>query len=81
LQCEETTGYKLRILVKYNNNKNSNKKKHIFEWLVVKVVSDQHLQVTTRCRRGDGCRIHSKPGNCMARLLHEASICPSLVIV
>jgi len=39
----------------YNNNK-----KHFYS-LVVKVVSDQHLQVTTRCHSGVGGRIDSKP--------------------
>jgi len=45
--------------------KNTIIKKHI----VVKVVSDQHLQLTTRCHHGDGCRIDSKPRINIAHLL------------
>jgi len=50
MQCEETTGYKVHIILEKYNNK-------------------QHLQVTTRCRHRDGCRIDSKPQNKMAHLL------------
>ena len=40
-----------------------------FFGLVVLVVSDQHLPVTTRCHRWDGGRIVSKPRHNMAHLL------------